>query len=103
MARSSRRLDYLDEYSPGDVSELLGGSRFANFASLPNNFGDLLNRETPTYTSVAFNRLSSFKPDAEDKRSAFERFLTMQQNPDAFAQQSMQLPIGFIQAYGALS
>ena len=103
MARFRNRLEYLDEYSPGDTSELLGGSRFSRFASLPDNFGDLSGEEPKTYTKLLFDRLSAFEPEEDDKGSNFQRFLALHNNPDYLASKTMKLPVGFNQFYGLMS
>lgn len=103
MAISRSRTDYLDEYNPGDASELLKGSRFAQFFSLPNDFGDLSGRFSPTYTSAFFDSLSKFKPKTEDDSTHFERFLAMQRNPDYLVERTAKMPAGFNQAYGLMS
>ena len=103
MARLRNRLEYLEEYSPGDASELLGGSRYSEFLSLPGNLGDLSGRAPTTYTSALFDKLSKFTSDDKDKGTNFERFLNLQRNPDYLTEAAMKLPTGFNQSHNLMS
>tara|TARA_R110000868_G_scaffold306883_1_gene568345 strand:+ start:182 stop:502 length:321 start_codon:yes stop_codon:yes gene_type:complete len=99
MASLRDRSEYLSAYSPGDVNELLRGSRYTNFASLPSTLGDLSGKPKTTYTSLIFDKLSPFESKADDNTSHFQRFLNLQRNPESLATAKMKVPTGFNQAY----
>jgi len=102
MAKLQDRSQYLNEYNPGDVNQLLAGSRYSNFVSLPGSFGDLSGKPKTTYTSLIFDKLSPFESKTEDKTSHFQRFLNLQKNPESLATSKMKVPTGFNQAYGMM-
>jgi hypothetical protein len=103
MASLRDRSEYLSAYSPGDVNELLRGSRYSNFVSLPGSLGDLSGKPKTTYTSLIFDKLSPFESKTEDNTSHFQRFLNLQKNPESIATAKMKVPTGFNQAYGMMS
>jgi hypothetical protein len=102
MASLRDRSEYLSAYTPGEVNELLAGSRYSNFVSLPGSFGDLSRKPKTTYTSLIFDKLSPFESKTEDKTSHFQRFLNLQKNPESLATSKMKVPTGFNQAYGMM-
>ncbi len=102
MANLRDRSEYLSSYSPGDVNELLRGSRYTNFVSLPSTLGDLSGKPKTTYMSLLFDKLSPFESKTEDKTSQFQRFLNLQKNPESLATSKMKVPTGFNQAYGMM-
>ena len=102
MASLRDRSEYLSAYNPGDVNELLRGSRYTNFASLPSSLGDLSGTPKTTYMSLLFDKLSPFESKTEDKTSQFQRFLNLQKNPESLATSKMKVPTGFNQAYGMM-
>jgi hypothetical protein len=102
MASLRNRGLYVDEYGPGGANELLQGSRYTNFVSLPGALGDLSGTPKTTYMSLLFDKLSPFESKTEDKTSQFQRFLNLQKNPESLATSKMKVPTGFNQAYGMM-
>lgn len=102
MASLHNRGLYVDEYGPGGANQLLQGSRYTNFVSLPGASGDLSGTPKTTYMSLLFDKLSPFESKTEDKTSQFQRFLNLQKNPESLATSKMKVPTGFNQAYGMM-
>ena len=103
MASSRDRGLYVDEYGPGRANELLQGSRYSKFISLPSSLGDLSGKPKTTYTSLIFDKLSPFESEVDDNTSHFQRFLNLQRNPESLANSKMKVPTGFNQAYGLMA
>ena len=103
MASLRDRSEYLSAYTPGEVNELFGGSRYSKFASLPSALGDLSGKPKTTYTSLIFDKLSPFESKVDDDTSHFQRFLNLQRNPESLATAKMKVPAGFNQAYGLMA
>ena len=103
MASSRNRGLYVDEYGSGGANELLQGSRYSKFVSLPSALGDLSGKPKTTYTSLIFDKLSPFESKVDDDTSHFQRFLNLQRNPESLATSKMKVPAGFNQAYGLMA
>ena len=76
MASLRDRSEYLSAYNPGDVNELLRGSRYTNFASLPSSLGDLSGTPKTTYMSLLFDKLSPFESKTEDKKESLRQLIS---------------------------
>ena len=103
MASLRNRGLYVDEHGPGGANELLQGSRYSKFVSLPSALGDLSGKPKTTYTSLIFDKLSPFESKVDDDTSHFQRFLNLQRNPESLATSKMKVPAGFNQAYGLMA
>jgi hypothetical protein len=103
MASLRNRSAYLDDYTPGEASSLLGGNRYTNFTSLPGSLGNLSGTNRRSLVGSIFDQLSSFKSKEDFPGGNFQRFLSLYQNPDKLAEDKMKVPVGFNQAYGLSS
>ncbi len=103
MASLRNRSDYLDDYTPGEASSLLGGSRYTAFTSLPGSLGNLSGENKRSLIGRIFDRLSTFESNEKSPGDNFQRFLSLYQNPDKLVEDKMKVPVGFNQAYGLSS
>lgn len=95
MATPSTRRSYLsDDALPSDWLQYSIGSKslpFISTAGASTAFGEQPN----TLIRSLFNRASEFKPKSGDRGNTFQKFLNLMSNPDALAQDKMQVPPAF--------
>ena len=101
MSRFYKRAEYLDSYSPGDATRLLGQS--FPFLSLPASTGSLAGLPQKSVMGAIFDSASKFQSKNPDQGASFQRFLTLQNNPDALLNSKLKVPTGFSQALGLTS